>query len=362
MTLQSSGVISLSQVNTELGLSATTVVSLGSSNVRTLAGVASGLIALSNLYGKSNGAVGKGYFGGGANASIFSTQINGITFATDSAFNPLAALSVARASCAGVNSSSKGYIGGGYTGLGSGYILLNVSEIDGITFATDVAFNPAATLAVARCGPGSVNSDTKGYFSGGETSNGYSYSEIDGIVFASDAAFNPAATLAVARFELGGVQTSTKGYFSGGYDITFYLLNEIDGITFATDSAFNPAATLVTSRHGLAGVNSSTKGYFGGGYSGYDANTFAAVFASEIDGITFATEAAFNPAATLTTARGSLAGVNSSINGYFSGGNTSNPYSSEIDGIAFVTDSAINPSATLSEARYGLAGVQSGSL
>ncbi len=54
MTLQSSGPMSLSQVNAELGLASTTNVSLGSAGVRGLAGVASGAISLSNLYGKSN--------------------------------------------------------------------------------------------------------------------------------------------------------------------------------------------------------------------------------------------------------------------------------------------------------------------
>lgn len=54
MTLQSSGAISLSQVNSELGLAASANISLGASNVRTLAGVAGGAIALSHLYGKSS--------------------------------------------------------------------------------------------------------------------------------------------------------------------------------------------------------------------------------------------------------------------------------------------------------------------
>jgi hypothetical protein len=54
MTLPTSGAISLGQVNTELGLSATATISLGNSNVRNLAGVASGAIAMSNLHGKSN--------------------------------------------------------------------------------------------------------------------------------------------------------------------------------------------------------------------------------------------------------------------------------------------------------------------
>lgn len=54
MTLPSSGAISLANVSVELGRSSTATTSLGETAVRTLAGVASGAISLSNLYGKSN--------------------------------------------------------------------------------------------------------------------------------------------------------------------------------------------------------------------------------------------------------------------------------------------------------------------
>jgi hypothetical protein len=54
MTLPSSGTISMNNVNVELDRSGTTTISLNDADVRALAGVPSGTISLSSLYGKSN--------------------------------------------------------------------------------------------------------------------------------------------------------------------------------------------------------------------------------------------------------------------------------------------------------------------
>ena len=54
MTLPASGPISLNNVNVELGLAGTTSINMNQASVRTLFGVPSGAISMSNGYGKSN--------------------------------------------------------------------------------------------------------------------------------------------------------------------------------------------------------------------------------------------------------------------------------------------------------------------
>lgn len=54
MTLPVSGAISFNNINVELGVAGTTQASLGQASYRTLAGVPSGAISMSDFYGKSN--------------------------------------------------------------------------------------------------------------------------------------------------------------------------------------------------------------------------------------------------------------------------------------------------------------------
>jgi len=78
MTLPASGAISFNAINVELGVAGTTTANINQASYRTLAGVSSGQISLSNFYGKSNRAVISHTFGSTtANASLNLNSIGG---------------------------------------------------------------------------------------------------------------------------------------------------------------------------------------------------------------------------------------------------------------------------------------------
>ena len=78
MTLPASGPISFNAINVELGVAGTTNASMGQASYRTLAGVPSGTISLSNFYGKSNRvAISYTFTASTANASLNVAAIGG---------------------------------------------------------------------------------------------------------------------------------------------------------------------------------------------------------------------------------------------------------------------------------------------
>lgn len=291
---------------------------------------------------------GNGYFA----APTTLPEIDGLSFATTTSIGPFP-YSYWYEFIAAVNSSSSGYVSGGDDGFWPS------DQIIRFLFPTLTQSTLSATLAVMRGEHTGVNSSTRGYFGGGMRENYVITNEIDGIRFDTEAAINPAATIVVMRMMFGGLNSSTRGYFGGGRRNAVDL-NEIDGISFSTETAINPAATLAVGRFLVTGVNSSTNGYFGAGGIASAKNLITA-WLNEIDGIVFSSETSVNYAAALAVPRLATGGVNSSSHGYFGGGVISSYYAvNEIDGIHFATNSAVNPSASLTTARSYLAGFQSG--
>ena len=78
MTLPASGAISFNAINVELGVAGTTNANINQASYRTLAGVPSGTISLSNFYGKSNRAtLSYTYSASTQSASLNVTSISG---------------------------------------------------------------------------------------------------------------------------------------------------------------------------------------------------------------------------------------------------------------------------------------------
>lgn len=71
MTLPASGAISMADINTELGYASTAAISLNDAAVRTLAGKASGAIAMIDFYGKSAGET--------AGSQLYTSGVNTFT-------------------------------------------------------------------------------------------------------------------------------------------------------------------------------------------------------------------------------------------------------------------------------------------
>lgn len=73
MTLPASGAISFNAINVELGVAGTTTANINQASYRTLAGVPSGTISLSNFYGKSN-RVAISLTGSGNNYDVYANR------------------------------------------------------------------------------------------------------------------------------------------------------------------------------------------------------------------------------------------------------------------------------------------------
>jgi hypothetical protein len=121
MTLPVSGAISFNNINVELGVSGTTQASLGQSSYRTLAGVASGAISMSNFYGKANAFA--------ATISSNQTNLNLATWALANGWNGTTAATITVGSGVWIYSTSTGTpalttgnFPGGLTIVNNGYI------------------------------------------------------------------------------------------------------------------------------------------------------------------------------------------------------------------------------------------------
>jgi len=164
------------------------------------------------------------------------------------------------------NSSTYGYIAGGSADVSGVY----VSVIDRITFPFDSGTaSTVGNLSTVTSEPAGCNSSTHGYVMGGYTHG----SAVDRFQFPFDSGTGVhVGDLSRSVVSLAGCNSSSYGYAVGGYS----TYTTIDRFQFPFDSGTaTHVGNLSTGRQKLAGCNSTSYGYVvGGTYSG---NTLSSI-------------------------------------------------------------------------------------
>jgi hypothetical protein len=349
MALPSNTTISISQVSVELGRASNATTSLGEAAVRSLAGIPSGAISLSSLWGKSSipargyalgsesdygriryldlvnetvtalasgsgiGGYGIGLhsttegfhaYNGIPNSNPLAFQTSALNFSTGTYTTPYTSASnyfyyLYRGK--GINSPlGKGYgAGGGLTSLSS--------VIFGLTYSTRTTVTQSATIS-ARNLPTQVSSSTKGFIMGGAGQYAVRFADILALVFSTETVSTLGATLSVAGYNnSGGTNSSTAGYTSTLVDTNSAFINTTDKLLFS-----NETRTVLshTQTRGIDGaVNSGTsKGYYQGGRTTSANNT---QLQNSIYALTFSTDTQVQLSAVLPSAEFSIASATS---------------------------------------------------
>jgi len=271
MALPSSGSISLSQVNTELGYSSTAQISMGDSAVRTLFGVSSGVIAMSNGYGKANQfaftissnqtnanlrtlAINAGW---NQSSKVVATISSGVYVSSNSTGTP--ALTVSGSFPGGVELVNNGYIigMGGNGGSGSMYGCANASSGSSGGLALSVSTSISIT-----------NNNTIGGGGGGGVGGGGRWASNDCCSFSAGGGGGGGGRSGAASNSSGGA----RGYCTFG-DIKSYGSDGGSGTVSSAGSGGGGGYIADQPLAGGAGGSGGSWGSSGGsGGTGYGGN------------------------------------------------------------------------------------------
>jgi hypothetical protein len=175
MTLPASGPIYFSEVNTELGKSSTAAIYLGDAAVRTLAGVPSGSIFMSNLYGKSNRRPASFTFSTTtADASLnLSSLPNYASGATDITITINAGVYLYATSTANAGLTlTGGTAGDTLTIVNNGFIIGKGGDGQGVAGTTPVGTNPGGPALSIPITATINNTNASAYIAGGGGAGG----------------------------------------------------------------------------------------------------------------------------------------------------------------------------------------------
>lgn len=248
---------------------------------------------------------GVGYWMGGSyetSAAGIQTDMSRFILSTVTASTSASTLTTKRAAAAGASGKGVGAIAGGTTDYGSG----RLSDIEKITYSTDLTSVQTSALSVAKLDVGGGESSTDGYFYGGNEGAPASSADYRKHNIASDTAATITGTLVQDYRECGGAVTNgaaTNMYSFPGRDGAGGTYDEIDKCVFATETVSQIADVLSGQAYKSGSGYSSTKGYWMHMIDSPDANT------NYIEDLTFATEVSNTLSATMPVSKSNGKGV-----------------------------------------------------
>ena len=209
-----------------------------------------------------------GVTGPGVNSPHITT-IEKYSFSSDGNATSVGNLSNARSAVVGHSSATDGYSGAGYPGWGT---TPTTNVIDKFPFAissgTAVRVGYLTEQVALASGQ---QSDTHGYYSGGDNQFGANRNDIQKFPFVSDGNTTDVGDLTTAGYPAGaGHSSSDNGYRTGGFINPSPTFNRdtVDYWPFASDTNAVDLGDLSQERVQHAGVSSTTTGYVAGGYRG----------------------------------------------------------------------------------------------
>ena len=165
------------------------------------------------------------------------------------------------ASQGSINNTTRGIVGGGYTGSGV------AQDIQYITFATTGNATTFGTIGGSFTGyqPASMSSSTRGIFAGADFSG--NNTQISYITIASTGNTTSFGSLQVGFDGASGSGNATRGLFAQGYNGS--LINDIQYITIASTGSATDFGDCSTSSRLASACSNATRSVFNVGATGY---------------------------------------------------------------------------------------------
>jgi len=283
-----------------------------------------------------------GYASAGQPSNTYSDGIQKFSFTSDSNATDVGELPIGHGRSAGASSTVSGYV---FAGFNPTSFPTGVDAISKFPFSSDSGGTDVGELLTAVRKPGSTNSPTHGYSTGGAANpSSVILSTIQKFPFSSDTGSSDVGEIA-SNNELespSGTSSFTHGYLHGGRDPNESpsSITTIQKHPFSSDSGTTLVGdlTLGTYEAGATGSSSSTHGYRIGGYG----NTNNGV--DQIEKYPFSSDTTSSDVGELSVARYGNTGTQSTLNGYSFGGGLAQ---TNIDKFTFSSDVSATNVATL---------------